>query len=411
MKTRNTFTLTATLMIALIALVAIGCSSNNPVSGNSGVNSVSGDNNGSFRAGASVEWYGLATMVNPETNELGISSQAGLIVVAEGAEIVYKDGGNETPITISEINVGDSLEARGDIQGDGSLLADRVRVRAADDNNNNDTELHGRVESIDAAGRTMTLVGFPNLINVLPTAEVVHKVSSGTDLPIGLDEIIVGDSVEVRGTLQSDNSLSADRVRLRDEEDHHSDLEFKTTITSIDYENGTMTVASRPETILIDANTFIYAELDSDSVMNITVAKVTTDGGDDDGNDDDDDKVKTRLSITHLTVGDSVEVYADIIDASTLYAVAIELEDGAFESQNEVEFKDVLAMVDVVNGWVTFENQTMTGIVVGTTKLWGYQNETITLDMFNPGEIVEVHGFAVSETEFQIILMEKENNF
>ena len=410
MKTRNTFTLTATLMIALIALVAIGCSSNNPVSGNSEAFSVSGDNNGSFRAGASVEWYGLATMVNPGTNELGISSHAGLIVVAEGAEIVYKDGGNETPITISEINVGDSLEARGNMQGDGSLLADRVRVRAADDNNNNETELHGRVESIDATARTMTLVGFPNLINVLPTAEVVHKVSSGTNLPIGLDEIFVGDSVEVRGTLQPDNSLSADRVRLRDEEDHHGDLEFKSSITSIDYENGTMTVASRPETILIDANTFIYVELDSDSVMNMTFAKVTTGGGDDDG-DDDDDKVKTRLSITHLTVGDSVEVHADIIDASTLYALAIELEDGAFESQNEVEFKDFLATVDVVNGLVTFQNQSMTGVVVSTTKLWGYQNETITLDMFTPGEIVEVHGFAISGTEFQILLMEKENNF
>ena len=391
--------LTAKLAAVFAALVMmIGCSSNSPlapgdVSGN--VNKGGGTN---VTLGAQVEFGSHVATIDVASRRLTFTSNSEIVFAAPDADIVRRNGGNETPIAFSDIVVGDSVEVRGNRQPDNSVLADRIRVKSED--NGAEVEIGGRVATLDAGARTMTLVGNSTPINVLPNAEVMNH---DLQVQIDLSEITVGDSVEVRGTMQQDGSLTADRVRLRKNESaEDADLEFKATITAIDYNAGSFTVSSRGETILVDGSTIIFAHL---SELEHGLSKRGR-GGDDDGAVVGTDTV---LNFTDLHVGDSVEVHANIVDATTLLAVFIELEDN-HGMMNDVEFKATISSIDAANRTVTFNGQTWSGMVAETAVLTGFNNEAIALTSFAVGQLVEVRGFPGEGTALQIVRMSKENS-
>lgn len=392
---RVTRTMGFLLMFALIAL--IGCSENNPMSS---TNSRSLD----ARTLASTELYGRVATIDPVSRAMTLVGNSTPIQIDADAEVVFKDGGSETPIELTDINPGDSAEVRG-VMSAGTLMADRLRIRGADDNGN-EMEFGGRVASVDPVGRTIALMNNAMLITVLPNAEIVQK-SGGVELPIELADFHTGDSVDIRGTVQADGSLAADRVRLRvGREDFSADLEFKSTVTEIDYANGTFMVAGRTELITTDANTFIFVKTDGDRSGNGSSMR----RGDDDTNpESDDDRLTLPIAFTDIAVGDTVEVYANVLDAATLYATVIELEDGAMEHALEVEFKDVLASIDLGTGTVTFVNSSWVGTVVAGADLAGLSNEPLSIDAFSAGEIVEIKAFQTGENTLDIVRMHKDN--
>ena len=381
-----------------IVMMMIGCSSNSPLSpsDNNTANNKGGGTNANL--GAQVEFGSHVASVDVNLRKLTFTTNSEIVYAAANADIVRRNGGNETPISFSEIVVGDSVEVRGNRQADNSVLADRIRVKTED--NGAEVEFGGRVATINAGARTMTFVGNPTMINVLLNAEVMNH---DLQVQIDLSEISVGDSVEVRGTNQPDGSVLADRVRLRTPDAlEDADLEFKANITSIDYTAGTFTVSGRSETILVDAGTIIYAHL-SESEHEL--------GKRGHGGDDDDavGAMDTVLSFTSLQVGDLVEVHANIIDANTLQAVRIELEDmdGVI---NNIQFKAAIATINVETRTVTFTGQTWNGTVSESAVLTGFNNEPIALSDFPVGQLVEVEGFPGTGDAFQIVKMHKEDN-
>ena len=391
------------LLAVLMLVMVIGCSSENPMSS---IPSSSGDSNDSSiqltSNGGNVEIFGRIASVDTSTRNILLVGDATVIVVSETAEIVFRSNSGDIPITLVDINPGDSAEIRGDIQGDGSLLADRVRIKTED--NLNELETGGRVESINPEARTMTFVGSPMLISVALTAEIVQK-NGGAEVTIELSDISPGDSVDVRGDLQGDGSLIADRVRLRNgfEDDFMADLEFTSTIVTIDYSTQQFTVASRSETILVDGNTYIFVKIDSRSDFDTSA---------DEGDEDEDDvRLRQVIAFTDLMVGDTVEVYANQVDPNTLLAVAIELEDGAFENDMQVEIKDLLASVDPSTGTVTFLVESWIGILADGAELLGLNGEVITLADFAVGQLVEAKGFVNADGTLSIVHMHKDNSF
>ena len=66
--------------------------------------------------------------------------------------------------------------------------------------------------------------------------------------------------------------------------------------------------------------------------------------------------------------------------------------------------------MDAGTGTVTFENNSWTGTVLESAVLLGLSGEALTLADFSAGEIVEVHGFQTAEGQFDIVMMEKDNN-
>lgn len=394
------YSMLALIVAAIISLV--GCSSDSPLQSSPSQLPTTNDQTSRRGGQSSIELFGRVETIDPEGRTMTLIGQAGLISVQENAEVVFKGNGVETPITLAEIMPDDSVEVRGDWQSGDLFSADRVRVRPDDDNNQNETEFQGIVESIDAGSRTMTVSSFPNLITVAMNAEIVQK-DRGIETPIGLADIIPGDFVEIKGNSQPDGSVLATRVRLRlNMDDIRTDLEFKSVISSIDYLAGTFTVESRPETITTDANTTVFLR----SGRHDDIGTSASGGDDDDG--DDDGRWKEPAAFTDLSVGDLVEVHADFVDANTLYAAVIELEDDGADA--EVEFKDFINTIDPNTGSVTFQNNSWSGTVLESAILLGLNGETLMLSDFSSGELVEVHGFQTGEGTFDIVMMEKDNS-
>ncbi len=388
-------------MLTLLGIAAFsGCTGNNPMNSADG-----GSSNGKpSSVQGQVELYGRASSIDSTSRTITLVNQPVTIVVDPAAEVVFKDGGGETPTTLGSILPGDSLEVRGDMQGNGTLLANRVRVRPDE---NNELELRGRVSQIDPVARTIMLADNLTLIVVAPAATIVHKISSA-ELPITLDEIAPGDSVEVRGATQLDGSLLADRVRLRDEDTFESELEFKGSIASVDHETGIIYLNERPEAIRTDSLTFIFSKQEQDTSATTSFAKR---GADDSGDDTfGKDDIKVRITLAHLSVGDTVEIHANRISTDTLYAVAIELEDGMFDLNHEIEFKAHLTGIDLGTGSVSFDTESRVGFVVASTMLRGLNNQNLALTDFTVGMLVEVYGFATDSASFQIVLMKQDNN-
>lgn len=410
MKLRATLT---TIILTFSMIWIQGCSGDsqtNPLTSNSPAN-VNGNNYGqangndgiSFASTTDTEFHGIVESVDVENSSLAIVGLSTFISVLENAEIVRKGSGEDVIITLSDILPGDSVEARGTMAAGDTLMADRIRIRE-EDAQGNEVEFHGTVESVDSDARIILLVGNAQPITVDVNAEIVSK-NSGSENAILLSEILPGDSVEIRANELADGTVLANRVRVRTGgHDFRAEIEFKATISMIDYDAGMIFFDSVPEVLLVDSNTFIFMDTDLDDKGSSSFA--SSDGDDDDA----DDTTKMRIELLDLNAGDFVEVHANRIDADTLYAVAIEVEDDVIDNRNEVQFKDIIATIDYETGVVTFENSSLTGTVVEGALLTGLLEETIAVTDFAVGNIVEVKGFKTSETEFDIVRMEKEDH-
>lgn len=397
---QNRWTRLTGKLIAGLAIVTamVGCSSNSPLAPTDNGSPVNKGGANTSTSAAQIEFGSHVASVDVVLRKLTFTTNNEIVFAASDAEIVRKNGGNDTPISFGDIVVGDSVEVRGNRQPDNSVLANRIRVKAED--NGAELEFGGRVSTINATARTLTLGGSPATINVLANADITNH---DLQVQIDLSEIVVGDSVEIRGTSQPNGSVLADRVRLRKTDGmEDADLEFKATITGIDYSNRTFTVSGRTETIQIDSNTVVYAHL-SRSESNLSKRGHGSDDGGRLGAND------TLLDFTSLEVGDSVEVHANIVNATTLLAVAIELEDRD-GIPDDVEFKATIAAIDPVSRLITFSGQTWEGTVSQTAILAGLNNEPLTLGDFAAGQLVEVKGFPGSGTALLVVSMHKENN-
>ena len=215
---------------------------------------------------------------------------------------------------------------------------------------------------------------------------------------------VTNDSVNVIGSVKDSNPESEYSIQTTEGIVLTSEMEINTSITSIDYENGIITVESHAETIMIDENTFIFARIYPVSVNNTGIAKEVAENSD--GNIDS--RFKLKLASINLEVGDRVAVFANSVDAETMYAVAIELDAASFQSQGSFEFKDFIGNIDHENGIVRFLiDQQIIGHVDESTVLLGHEGESLTLDMFFACELVIVNGTLIGENEIQISSMEK----
>lgn len=405
MNLKRTRTIIAGLVTAGLLFALTGCSERNPLGSSADPSAANSGNGSFFGARSSVELSGHVAAVDAGARTMSLVGNATPISVDANATVVRRQHGVETPITLTEINVGDSAEVRGSMSGS-TLVADRARIQI-EDTPGAEIELKGVIFAIDAIARTLSLAGDATNYVVSPTARITQKMS-GVSTTIELSQLASGDSVEVKGSTQADGSvlLSSIKVELEHVEDMRTELEFMATISAIDYANGTFTVNGHPETIRTDSNTVIFMKQNIDSSGQSAAKPVS----DDDGEGFKDEDLRAPIAFSDLRVGDYVEVHANRVDASTLYAVAIELEDGAFEDGLEVEFTAVLASVDPGTSSVTFVGRTETGQIASGADLRGLSNESVTLASFAAGQNVEVKGFALPNGNIQVVRMHRDNN-
>ena len=115
----------------------------------------------------------------------------------------------------------------------------------------------------------------------------------------------------------------------------------------------------------------------------------------------------TSLTFADLEVGDIVEVKANVVDESTLLAVAIKLANCVDMEAQCVRFEATIATLDVDARTVTFDGLAWDGIICKGAKLLDADGLEITLADFAPGELVDVKGVPGEDDVLKICFMQK----
>ncbi|MDX2174937.1 MAG: DUF5666 domain-containing protein [Candidatus Sumerlaeia bacterium] len=155
------------------------------------------------------EFSGVVNSANETSGTLVLGGRT----VATDSRTAFLDDNNQ-PTTFAAFQPGVFAEAEGCIQGDGSLLARKVKLD--DDADPAGTgcgfEHEGAIGAIDGGARTMTIRG----MLVRTTAGTEFRSRAGA--PIAFEDFAAGDYAEAEGCVADDGSLAAREVKLRAED-------------------------------------------------------------------------------------------------------------------------------------------------------------------------------------------------
>lgn len=96
-----------------------------------------------------------STIVAIDVERGTLDTQLGVRVVATLRTVIQ---GRRKHDTFATLRVGDRIETEGQVQKDGTLLADEIEIKG---NGEDEDEITGRIESIDAATHQIRLLGIP----------------------------------------------------------------------------------------------------------------------------------------------------------------------------------------------------------------------------------------------------------
>ena len=187
---------------------------------------------------------------------------------------------NNTPIDYLALVLGQLVEIKGFRQGDGSILAVRIKIEDRDDD---EVELTGEIERIDS--NTLDVAGLTFVVgdNTI-ILDNDNQLITFADLSVGL-------IVEIRADVQADGSLLASDIKIEDR--FEDEVEVRGLTDSIS--DSSIVVLGREFHVV--ASTAVF--------------------------DDNDNPI----GFSAVTSGSIVEVKANLLPGGMLVAVEIELED------------------------------------------------------------------------------------
>jgi len=281
------------LLAVSLGIVAAGCGSSSMTS------SPTGSNPGATLQGTVVTGAAAAASGAPHA----MSGASGIRVSVTGTNLsTMTDGSgkfviNGVPSGTVELHLqGQGVDARLTITGlaVGQTLTITVRASGSnatlDDDDQDEAELRGAIQAINPGAGTLMVAGR----NVVTNAST--RIIGRHDAVLTLKDLKVGDTVEVEGAAQADQSVLARKVKLEDDEDDdEGEVEFKGAIQSINPGAGTLVVAGR--NVFTNGQTRIRGDHDR------------------------------PLTLAELKVGQKVEVKG-VAQANGVLAEKIEVEDG-----------------------------------------------------------------------------------
>lgn len=140
--------------------------------------------------------------------------------VTTNAQTTYDDG------DASRLAEGVRVEVSGEYDANGVLVAREVDFE--DDEDDSEIEIAAQVDAIDAAGGTVTVLG---LVIAVTDSTVLEDDSDGSDGVLSLDDLNVGDFVEI-AAFANEAGLEA-LVLERDDEDGDEESELRAPVDAI----------------------------------------------------------------------------------------------------------------------------------------------------------------------------------
>lgn len=160
--------------------------------------------------------------------------------------------GEDTPITLADLQAGDTVRVEGAVQPDSSILAHRIEVSQHGEGEEEggheaEADLHGTIDSISAPD---FFVGGHTIVT--DSATLIERGGQY----IALSDLAVGDTVEVEGVTQADSSVLARRIEVGGEGtgEHAAYIELRGPVDSVvapDLFVSDHTVVTDSETIFV----------------------------------------------------------------------------------------------------------------------------------------------------------------
>jgi hypothetical protein len=281
-------------------------------------------------------------------------SVAGRVVTTTSATQFFS-GGSTT--TLDSFAVGNLVEVEGVPQADGSVVATKITMEDAGDNDDqgdddgvgdrhggdNDPRLEGALTAI--SGTSLTVNG----ITVTTSATTVFEAG---EKHIALTDLVVGDRLEVRGTAQADGTFAASKVEVDADAGEQEDDHVVGAVTAVDPVAGSLTIGT--STIVVTPTT----------------------------------RFDDIASLAAISVGDMLDVEVDVAADGTLTAREIKAL-GDLPPPLQVEVRGAITAVDATT--LTVDTKTFT--VTSSTRM-DHDGNTFTLASLKVGQIVDVRGAA-----------------
>ncbi len=166
--------------------------------------------------GSFVEFHGAVEMLPGTPGQIGVWTVSGRMVnVSANTKIKSEDG---------PVAVGSKVEVKGSLQADSSINAVKIEVDDRDD----EFEFKGTIESLPS---TADLVGDWKV-----SGRTVH-VTASTEIERKYGMVMVGAFVEVEGALQSDGSVNATEIEVKQGRAGGAYMNYKpvTTVSAASY--------------------------------------------------------------------------------------------------------------------------------------------------------------------------------
>jgi hypothetical protein len=170
----------------------------------------------------------------------------GMVLTVAGRKVAVTDATkirkDDAAATFADLVLGTPVEVEGTLNADGTVTASEISIE--DKNEAERIAFVGTLTQI--SGNTLTVGG--RTVNV-GSATVIVK----GDTTLTLADLMVGDHLLVRGTVQADRSISATRIRVLQREGEPEEMHVAGMVTAVDAGHNTFTIGDTK--ITIDAKT------------------------------------------------------------------------------------------------------------------------------------------------------------
>ena len=164
---------------------------------------------------------------------------AGRKVAVTDATTIRKE--EDAAASFADLTLGTPVEVEGTLNADGTVTASEIRIE--DRNDADRTAFVGTLTQI--TGSTLSVGGLT--VNVSSATVIVKG-----DTTLALADLVVGDQLLVRGTVQTDKSINATRIRVLQREDEpEEEMHVSGKVTAVDA--NTVTIGDTK--IITDART------------------------------------------------------------------------------------------------------------------------------------------------------------
>ena len=259
---------------------------------------------------------------------------SGKTVVTTSATAFSKNG---AAIAFADLSVGDSIEAEGAMQADGSLLARSIKVEdaaaAGDDGAEaEDREFDGTLDAIDGAkltvGTTLVIAGASTRIEK-------------NDAQVALSALAVGDSLRVEGALQTDGSVLASEIKVLSAAEAAEEAAAG-AVTAISAADNTFTIGTT--LIRVDGHTSFSGSGSFSSLANLNVGDLVDVEG---ALQPDGSVLASNVHRMELPEMNEIEVKGAI---EALGSASVQVQGKSFAIDSSTEFRGGLSFASLKTG-------------------------------------------------------------